>query len=221
MLARRQPIKGGNEVSRSFVFAAAGNPLDVPSVVQRSIMSGILNDMAYHARTLYLFTCSDFKTIVLPVVSAGADSLAVRREPNVPQSAFALVAGPYTSMWNAARTLVWIWLHLLQCNTSNQYRSAEEDALNKPWRPLSSGRITLEATYRLRWWTTFACLALSASIDWHVVIPSLVLMITTVVYDEGGLAGHWIGKNFAGVFGYSSFETGASMVMSTCRALNG
>ncbi|PVI04799.1 hypothetical protein DM02DRAFT_651240 [Periconia macrospinosa] len=42
--------------------------------------------------------------------------------------------------------LLWLWLLTLQCCIQNQRHtsSVEEDAKNKPWRPVPSGRISIE-----------------------------------------------------------------------------
>ena len=36
-----------------------------------------------------------------------------------------------------------------------------------------------------------------------------------LIYDEVGLAGHWVGKNLCNVFGYLTFEIGATKIMGT------
>jgi hypothetical protein len=40
-----------------------------------------------------------------------------------------------------------------------------------------------------------------------------MLTLTTIIYDEFGASGHWLGKNMSGVSGYTTFELGSSMLM--------
>ena len=43
---------------------------------------------------------------------------------------------------------------------------------------------------------------------------TLALITTTILYDEMGWARHFVGKNICGVFGYVTFEIGATTIMS-------
>ena len=99
------------------------------------------------------------------------------------------------------------------CNVSNQAGSKEEDAINRPWRPLPSERITEENAVLLRRAVVVACLALSSLYGPDVVLASAGLILTTFVYDSMGLAAHPIGKNFCNIWGYTMFQTGATKLM--------
>lgn len=90
-------------------------------------------------KTLFLFTRTDFKTVVLPqstfaisiCLSGTGQILAPDRDP-----ANTMMCIPYM--------LVWLWLHLLILDVGNQ-RLPEgilEDAANKPWRPMPTGRLS-------------------------------------------------------------------------------
>ncbi|KZO90321.1 hypothetical protein CALVIDRAFT_547615 [Calocera viscosa TUFC12733] len=149
----------------------------------------------HHLYTGFLFTYSDFKTIFFPI------------------TIFAAVAAPVHSKSQLFLAIVWIWLHLLQCNVSNQYKSCEEDKINKPWRPLPSQRVTFIQAQKLRWALVALCLTYSLSFGVDVALVSVVLTLTMIVYDEVGLAGHWAGKNICAVYGYGTFEIGATKIM--------
>lgn len=110
---------------------------------------------------------------------------------------------------------MWIWMHQFMCNISNQSRGAAEDAINKPWRPLPAGRITESQATALRWASVGLCAWWSAMYGPDLVLPTLTLFITTFLYDELGFAGHYIGKNFCNIGGYTSFEIGATKIMGT------
>ncbi|KAF8993244.1 hypothetical protein BDQ17DRAFT_1453433 [Cyathus striatus] len=49
---------------------------------------------------------------------------------------------------------------------------------------------------------------------------SVILTATTIIYDELELSYHWMTKNLCAVFGYSSFEAGATMLLSNSPSLN-
>ncbi|KAG1844924.1 hypothetical protein DFJ58DRAFT_801613 [Suillus subalutaceus] len=74
----------------------------------------------HHFETAWLFTRSDFKTTIFPVMI------------------FATVVSPRHSPLGLSCALCWLWFHLFQFNASNQSYSADEDVLNKPWRPVAA-----------------------------------------------------------------------------------
>lgn len=129
------------------------------------------------------------------------------------KSVFACVSAPVHSFVRFLHAVLWIWLHLLQCNVSNQYRSVLEDAVNRPWRPLPSRLISVEHACILRWLLVPLCIGTSLCYGWDVALASACLTLTTVCYDELGLAGHFLGKNLCNVPGYVSFEIGATKIM--------
>ncbi|PHH77530.1 hypothetical protein CDD80_507 [Ophiocordyceps camponoti-rufipedis] len=102
-------------------------------------------NMTSTAYTVWLFTRSDLKTILVPTTIFGVCNYlalpAYGLQPDMGSrlgSRFGLV-------------LIWIWIHLISFNVNNQRspESVREDALNKPWRPLPSGRVSLPTAYLL------------------------------------------------------------------------
>ncbi|KZP16619.1 hypothetical protein FIBSPDRAFT_912253 [Athelia psychrophila] len=154
------------------------------------------------ASTLYLIGASDYKTIFFPI------------------AVFACVAAPVHSFPNFIYGLTWIWLHQLQCNVSNQFQSAAEDSINHPWRPLPSGMISERNMFIMRWVLPPLCVAVSLAFGRDVALTSIALTLTTVVYDEFALAGHWVGKNACNIAGYVSFEIGATKIMGAQSTLD-
>ena len=128
---------------------------------------------------------------------------------------FASATAPVHSLSNLIQGCFWIWIHLILCNVSNQVKGRIEDSVNRPWRPVPSGRISESQAYSLRWVMVIACIGWSSLYGFDMVLVTLGLVITTLFYDEGGLAGHWIGKNFCNVGGYTSFELGATKLMGS------
>ncbi|KAJ7764866.1 UbiA prenyltransferase family [Mycena metata] len=152
--------------------------------------------------TAILFTWTDYKTIFIPI------------------TAFACAIGPLRSVANLLQACIWIWIHLLLCNVSNQARSKEEDAVNHPWRPIPAGRITESQGYILRWAIAAVCVLWSAGYGGGQVLTSLCLLIITFVYDESGASKHVIGKNVCNIGGYVTFEIGATKIIATQHSLD-
>ncbi|KAJ6599962.1 UbiA prenyltransferase family [Mycena vulgaris] len=147
--------------------------------------------------TLVLFTYTDFKTIVLPV------------------TVFACAAAPAQSPGRFMYGVFWTWIHLLQVDVSNQYRSIAEDAINRPWRPLPGGRMTQKSAAVMRWVLVPICICSSIPFGGGVGLSSIGLTVLLIAHDEIGFAGHWAWKNLINSIGYLSFEFGATNIMST------
>jgi 4-hydroxybenzoate polyprenyltransferase len=90
----------------------------------------------------------------------------------------------------------------------------DEDAVNRPWRPLPSGRISQEAAAILRWLLVPLCVLVSLPFGLDMVVCSLMLAAALIAYNEHGLAHNWIGKSLFNAIGYGLFEYGAARIMS-------
>ncbi|KIM72289.1 hypothetical protein PILCRDRAFT_742909 [Piloderma croceum F 1598] len=153
-----------------------------------------MNSVQYHIKTLMLFTKSDIKTVVIPVTT------------------FAIAAAPLGSLWRLPHVVFWIWLHLLQTNVANQIIDPEEDACNKSDRPIPAARLTLYQAQIFRWLLVPVCLAVSVVYGPPVTVASAMLCTFTYIYNELGLATHWITKNVLNALGFACFELGATLV---------
>ncbi|KAI0662475.1 UbiA prenyltransferase family-domain-containing protein [Cubamyces menziesii] len=142
------------------------------------------------AYTLWLFTFSDLKTILFPTL------------------AFGIAASPDDSSAHVGQRALWIWLHLLQFCVSNQRLSPQEDATNKPWRPIPAGRLSMTSATWLRWALLPACLTLS--IHYDVVLPSVALALGTLAHNEFGMDSQWLPRNVCNAVGYAAFNAGAT-----------
>ncbi|KAI6140820.1 UbiA prenyltransferase family [Pisolithus tinctorius] len=153
--------------------------------------------LAFYLETIFLFTRSDYKTIFFPVII------------------FATATAPSTGAKQLIHTAIWVWIHLLQANVSNQTYSAHEDVINKPWRPLPSGRMTADEARRFRWFLLVVCLCLSA---WHgagVLLASTGLSLVEIFHDDFGFSSDPVLKNLCNVGGYLTFESGAILILSS------
>jgi 4-hydroxybenzoate polyprenyltransferase len=104
----------------------------------------------------------------------------------------------------------WTWLHLLQFCISNQSLDPEEDASNKPWRPIPSGLVSVARARTLRWILLFSCFSLSVRLRAHWQGASLALAF--LAHNELHLHSHWLMRNVCNAWGYASFNAGASAI---------
>jgi len=98
----------------------------------------------------------------------------------------------------------------LQVCVSNQILDSEEDALNKPWRPIPSGLMSVARARTLRRILVPSCLSFSLFLGarW----PSISLVLATLAYHQLRFDSHVFLRNFCNAWGYASFNAGAAMV---------
>jgi 4-hydroxybenzoate polyprenyltransferase len=181
--------------------------------------------LSYHLYTLFLFTKSDLKTLVLPVVSNVCVPAPFSRfskwshAPALPrQTLFALAASPSCSLSRLPHALLWFWVHALQFGLANQSHphAIAEDTINHPYRPLPTGRISVQTARALRWTVVPLCLLLSAAYGPRTTLASLLGSLYMLAYNEGGGArGHWLVRNVQNAVGYSVAEAGTMLVACT------
>ncbi|KAL1667393.1 UbiA prenyltransferase family-domain-containing protein [Schizophyllum commune] len=145
--------------------------------------------------TLYLFSESNIIGVLLP-------SLAM---------AYALVG--VSDVGAFLEGFVWLELHLLAFEVTD----IEEDKLEKPHRPIPSGRISPSSARALYAGVVAAALLLSArhGITWVTV----VFVVAITVYNEGGLARFWYFKSGLASLGYACFISGPAVCFSQDRPL--
>jgi len=153
--------------------------------------------MLFHLRTAYLFVRSDIKTILVPV------------------SGFAfMVSSENYSPTRAVLVPLWVLTHLFLIDVDNQSLSFEEDKLNKPWRPLPSGRLTMSKAQFLSKALNLICLLVSWIIGGReLMMPSAVFCGLVYSYDHLLLNSHFLWKNITNGFGYAVLEMGATTVL--------
>jgi len=108
--------------------------------------------------------------------------------------------------------VTWMWLHLLQFNISNQSLDVGEDASNKPWWPIPSGLISVDHARTLCWILLPSCFFLSVCLEAHWQSISLALVF--LGYNKFHLHSYWPIRNFYNVWGYASFNAGASAIVA-------
>lgn len=97
---------------------------------------------------------------------------------------------------------------------SNQTLDVDEDIVNKAYRPVASGRISLRDALRLRWTLVPVCVAFSLPFGPIAILASFLVAISTILHNELGLHSRsWIVRNFLNGLGLASYELGATAVI--------
>ena len=161
-----------------------------------------LSRVLYHLHTLYLFTASDLKTIVIPSTIFGILGIVAQLtgEP---------VVGIPAILQRTPRVFLWTWLYMLPFNISNQRQPSaiKEDLLNKPWRPLPSERLTPKHAKVLMLCSYST--AVVFSLFFRGTRSCLALMLLGWWYNDlNGAESCWI-RNFINAAGYLTFVYGA------------
>ena len=164
-----------------------------------------IQEMLFSLKTLYLFTVDDFVSIVLPNTSCGV-ALPL---------ANGLLHRPATVqdiMPRAPLVFLWVWANLLLFNMSNQSQPGAivEDAANKPWRPIVSGRVSVQ---NIKYYIGAVRLGLfGISLALGGTGPSLFLQLLTFWYNDLRGGEEWLVRNFLNAGGYLCFTVGAMQV---------
>jgi 4-hydroxybenzoate polyprenyltransferase len=110
---------------------------------------------------------------------------------------------------------LWVLIHLFLSDVDNQSLSFDEDLINKPWRPLPSGRLTISTAESLSMAMNLICVLVSWLLGGQeLMIPSAVFCGLVYSYNHLLLNSHYIWKNIMNGFGYVVLETGATSVLS-------
>ena len=120
--------------------------------------------------------------------------------------------------WPFVKSSFWVFIHLFQINVSNQSHSGHEDKLNKPWRPLPSGRISIAQARWLRWILSASCLTTSFLLGRFVLGASFGITLLTILYDDLQFDSYLILRNWCNAAGYIAFEIGAIFTISELLA---
>ncbi|KAJ8594953.1 hypothetical protein M405DRAFT_728919 [Rhizopogon salebrosus TDB-379] len=152
--------------------------------------------------TLFLFTKSDVLTGLIPI------------------TLFVLAAAPHPHLARIPETIVWMWMHILKHDISNQIQDPEEDKMNKPDRPLPSGRISTQNAAYVRWTLVPICLAFSAKYGGQALASSACVEAISIWYNHFGGDKGWISKNLLTASGYICVEIGAIIVAGPNRYID-
>jgi 4-hydroxybenzoate polyprenyltransferase len=184
------------------------------------VMTTSILDMGYN---LYLITIDDSPTFVIPNtvfgVAAAMTGAFLTQEDDVspPINSLPWACFIYTIL----RTVLYNWTNLLVFDLANQRQASQEDAMNKPWRPIPSGRMT---TTQMRY-SLMAAIPVVLGFNHfclHAGAESCVLGILTWMYNDlGGGDDNWIMRNWIIACAFGVYNLGSMKVAaSSAAALN-
>lgn len=154
----------------------------------------------------HLITESNIKAFVTPTVLAGMLAVASGGvTADIPSWLDIILAFPKVALY--------IWLYDLYFDCSNQKDpgSIEEDRLNKPWRAIPSGRLSVESAER--WYVCAACILPAVAALWLGGFPeAIAFMLETWAYDRLGGGSTWWGRSIINPLFFSTGQLGAIRV---------
>ena len=164
--------------------------------------------MFYHLRTIWLTTRNDLKSIVIPETAFGifsALSGPVLTNNTSPDTKTILARLPLVILWN--------WINVLVFDLANQRLTSSviEDSINKPWRPLPSGRMTVTQARRL----LLAVLPVAFFLTMYLggMEETVAMMALTWMYNDlGGADESYVVRNLINAFGFMCYSSGATIV---------
>ncbi|CAD6440035.1 6ef31e3a-3dac-404c-b6cd-e3a455a14ec9 [Sclerotinia trifoliorum] len=169
-----------------------------------------------HLYTIWLFTFSDLKTVVGPESAFGI--LSALSGPILTSNEF---PNTVEIVCRLPTVVFWAWINLLPLVIDNQRRpySIGEDRLNKPWRPMPTGRIS--ATVAKRWMQAFYCVAIISSFYTGTIAQCTGLIILAVLYNEvGGADKSCVVRNLLNALGFLCYGSGTTLIASDASLSN-
>ncbi|KAJ7472399.1 UbiA prenyltransferase family-domain-containing protein [Mycena galericulata] len=149
----------------------------------RRVLAKIHESICYEFNVFWDFTWRDWSVSVIPGMMQTV--AALRSLDDAPSNALAARL--------LARSLTYFLLYIYAFDIANQINGIAEDRINKPDRPLPSGRVSLRGAYT-RWYaTTAAYLVLGAA--WGVLQWTILWVVVTIFLTFCGGDKRWISKN--------------------------
>jgi len=176
----------------------------------------ITTEWAFHLYSVWLFTSSDLKTIVIPSTAFGllngiavslCDLNTLSFQPNLH------LPPPAQILRRTPMILLWTWINLLPFAINNQRQpdAIQEDMLNKPWRPLPSQRLSPQTAKRIMLALFFA--AIVTSLFLGNLFQCLALVLLGHLYnDRRGGDVSCLARNLINACGFVCFFSGAMQV---------
>lgn len=190
----------------------AGGKTDITESHQAMNYPPEKEPLFYHVYTIWLFTRSDLKTIVIPSMVFGIVCTLSGPVLMTNSSPFILDIGK-----RLPKTAFWAWINLLPFTINNQRQPAsiKEDTENKAWRPLPSKRLTTEQATLMM--LAFYLIAVLSSLYLGGIWQCITLLGLGYWYNDlKGADSSCITRNFINACGYICFTSGSLEAASDC-----
>ena len=129
------------------------------------------------------------------------------------QVVFGAAVAPLASISRIPHAAFWSWVQILCFNIANQALFPEEDRINKPFRPVPAGRISVKNALRLRWFLVVIGFIHSALYGVEVFYAAVGDLVITLLYCELRVdAAHWSIRGLIGGVGYIPFFVGCILI---------
>jgi hypothetical protein len=185
--------------------------------LSKSIMPSLTN-FPHFIHTLYLFTASNLLTFALPtLLFAVFSSLS-----SVPLTTTSPLPIPHL-LRRLPHILLYVTSHLLILDITGQRlpSSILEDRINKPYRPLPSGRVTEDQARRLLLFLLPTVLVISYILGpWQ---EALLTFVFTWMYNDlgGGNDEGWVLRNSLISIGYGLYSSAALRIACSSGVAGG
>jgi 4-hydroxybenzoate polyprenyltransferase len=170
-----------------------------------------VDNEAYHAVTLWLFTFSDLKTMVFPSTAfALSNGLAAFRAGTASSN----TTGPLDFLGRIPTIILWAWINLLAFTVNNQRHvsALEADRMNKPWRPIPAGRLTGAQARNLGLVAYPIAFAASILLGGGTRQSALLALFGYLYNDLEGGDVNWLLRHVLNACGFICFASGALKV---------
>lgn len=161
----------------------------------------------YRLYTIWLFTENDIATFLVQCFLFGLSGAA---SGSLITAAGGKPFGVFDALSNLPRMVLFNWLNLLIFNLGNQSMpgAPEEDALNKPQRPIPAGRITQRGAQNLLMGVILVTLPIMFALDVH--LETSLLIVFEYMYNElGGGDVHYHVRNALLSIGFALYNAGS------------
>ncbi|KAF2495281.1 hypothetical protein BU16DRAFT_385637 [Lophium mytilinum] len=187
------------------------SPLETWLIVlfKLAAVSYVVRILGFQLQTLWLFTVSDHKPLVYPMTMTGLLNLS---------AGLALNEEAYRKqdLWSISRRLpaviFWVWFNFLVFCVGNQRlpKSVEEDAINKPWRPVPSKRLSRNQATAL--WVALQIAVLGGCTHFGATSFTVTLLFLGWLYNDCEGGSHPVARNLINACAVVCFALGATTV---------
>ncbi|KAF9459228.1 UbiA prenyltransferase family-domain-containing protein [Collybia nuda] len=142
----------------------------------------IFTSITHELDVFLAFSWRDWSTTIIPGSLFSIGAMRSSRDPHP------------TIVYKYSLLVSWLTLFIYFFTTSNQIVGVDEDRINKPDRPIPSGKVTLEGAKRR--WASALLMFLAVGVFKPMLLPEIVCWIATTAFLCLTSAGnHWFGKN--------------------------